>query len=116
MSTARTSSAAQPALARTLRLPSLVLFGLAYMTPLIVLGITLLAAAIPFSYTFTNKAPAGRWIFGAIGVYVVVIGLLFSVYPWIQFFPKEKMGELALSAILISVLSTWLCNADSLRR
>jgi amino acid transporter len=33
------SSAGAPALARTLRLPSLVLFGLAYMTPLIVLGI-----------------------------------------------------------------------------
>ena len=34
-----TTSPAEPALARTLRLPSLVLFGLAYMTPLIVLGI-----------------------------------------------------------------------------
>lgn len=33
------SSSSAPALARTLRLPSLVLFGLAYLTPLIVLGI-----------------------------------------------------------------------------
>lgn len=33
------SGSAQPTLTRTLRLPSLVLFGLAYMTPLIVLGI-----------------------------------------------------------------------------
>lgn len=39
MPTVSPSSAARPALARTLRLPSLVLFGLAYMTPLIVLGI-----------------------------------------------------------------------------
>lgn len=39
MSTAPASASAQPSLARTLRLPSLVLFGLAYMTPLIVLGI-----------------------------------------------------------------------------
>lgn len=33
------TTAASPALTRTLRLPSLVLFGLAYLTPLIVLGI-----------------------------------------------------------------------------
>ncbi|QZY53226.1 APC family permease [Leucobacter tenebrionis] len=34
-----TSAAAPPSLSRTLRLPSLVIFGLAYLTPLIVLGI-----------------------------------------------------------------------------
>lgn len=39
MSTTATSTATPPALTRTLRLPSLVLFGLAYLTPLIVLGI-----------------------------------------------------------------------------
>jgi tetratricopeptide (TPR) repeat protein len=78
--------------------------------PLLFLAGTLLAAAIPFSHTFTNKAPAGRWVFGGIGVYVLIAGTIILLATWLPIIDANVAVNLAVVAMLLSVLSTWLSN------
>ena len=84
--------------------------------PLLFLAGTLLAAAIPFSHTFTNKSSAGRWLFGGIGVYVVIAGTIVLLAPWLPFVDANVAVNLAIVAILLSVLSTWLSNWRAVHR
>ncbi|MEV8254664.1 APC family permease [Rhodoglobus sp. NPDC076762] len=58
-----------PTLARTLKLPSLVLFGLAYMTPLIVLGIFGVVASV------TSGASAAAYL-------VATVAMLFTAFSY----------------------------------
>jgi tetratricopeptide (TPR) repeat protein len=80
--------------------------------PLLV-GATLVAAAFPFAYTFTNRA-RGRWLFGAVGAFVVVVGF---VNAGMLFAGQKLDGPIPglLSVALFAVIAcTWLCNVSAL--
>jgi tetratricopeptide (TPR) repeat protein len=83
---------------------------------LLFLAGTLLAAAIPFSHTFTNKAPAGRWLFGGIGVYVLIAGTIVLCADWLLFIDAKVAVNLAVLGMLLSVFSTWLSNWRAVHR
>ncbi len=83
---------------------------------LLIGGVTLIGAAFPFAYTFTNSIPTGRLVFGGIGVFIYAVGAIYitqsltgeSLGTW-----TANLGQLAFLAV-IGV--TWLCNVRSLNR
>jgi tetratricopeptide (TPR) repeat protein len=78
---------------------------------------TLLAAAIPFSHTFTNESRIGRAVFGAIGGFALFAGFLILLAPVIEGFIKPStIVDTAFIAILLAAISTWLSNVSALRR
>ncbi len=84
---------------------------------LLIIAATLVAAAVPFSHTFTNKSAAGRWIFGAIGAFALIAGGLIVFQPLIAGILDAKTAvSIGSAAFLFSVLSTWLCNIPGLRQ
>ena len=78
-------------------------------------GATLVGAAFPFAYTFTNIT-WGRWLFGAVGMVVIGTGAVILT----QYFAHQKFGSLAEGMIGLSVLcviaTTWLCNVTAINR
>ncbi len=86
------------------------------LPPLFILGLTLIAISFPFAYTFTNKAPAGRILFGLTGVYVLMIGLLNTAVA-LGYLPESPVLASATIAAWISVMVvTWLANVRALNR
>lgn len=88
---------------------------LAGIPPLIVLGLTGIGASFPFAYTFTNVAP-GRFLFGAIGLFVVATGALnvaavLGVGEVVNL--SRAMGRIAWLAV---VATTWIASVPSLNR
>lgn len=84
---------------------------------LLLVAAMLVAAAVPFSHTFTNRSPVGRLLFGAIGVFALVAGALFIFQPLIGSVIDAKTAmSLGSAALIFSVLSTWLCNIPGLQR
>ena len=80
-------------------------------------GATLIAAAFPFAYTFTNDAPVGRWIMGASGVFVILTGALILAGMLASSLPLTKFGlELVPPALLAVFLVTLLANFRFFRR
>jgi tetratricopeptide (TPR) repeat protein len=81
----------------------------------LIIGGTLVAAAFPFAYTFTN-ASAGRWLFGGVGAVVVAVGVLNLV----EVLARVRFGSWLEGAtgiaLLAVVATTWLVNISALRR
>ncbi|HVE16894.1 MAG TPA: hypothetical protein VNB29_09155, partial [Chthoniobacterales bacterium] len=83
----------------------------------LILGATCVLAAFPFAYTFTNVT-WGRWLFGAIGGFVVTVGVADAIAEIIGEKPGEILGGLTALAILSVIVCTWICNirAINIRR
>jgi tetratricopeptide (TPR) repeat protein len=77
---------------------------------------TLLAAAIPLSHTFTNGSRLGRLIFGAIGAFALVAGLMILLAPWLTHWMSARtILDIAIAAVVTAMLSTWLANFKGFR-
>lgn len=76
----------------------------------------LLTSAIPLSHTFTNSSKIGRVVFGAIGVFALVSGVLVLFSPLLPASTAASVDEMAFSSIVVAMLSTWLANFNALRR
>lgn len=80
-------------------------------------GATLIAASFPFSYTFTNDAPVGRWIMAAVGTFAVLTGGVFMAGLVLGSMKLVHLATSMLGPALISVfLSTLLANFRFFRR
>jgi len=96
-----------------------VLFGAGFAANLlipIVAGAGLVAAAFPFSLTFTNNSPAGSRLFGCIGfgtLAAAVLVMVESVHPFLSDIVAVKIF---LSCLVCCIASTWLGNLRVLRR
>lgn len=78
---------------------------------------TLIAAAFPFSYTFTNDAPVGRWLMAAAGGFVIFTGCTMMVGFMADSASTVKFGIALLGPALVTVfLSTLLANFRFFRR
>jgi tetratricopeptide (TPR) repeat protein len=80
-------------------------------------GFSFLAAAIPFSLTFTNKSATGKWLFGSIGSICLLSGVASAVE---SFHPEVLPSEMLMLLIGVgiggAVLTTWIGNIPALRR
>jgi Tfp pilus assembly protein PilF len=76
-------------------------------------GATLVGAAFPFAYTFTN-VKWGRWLFGAIGALVVVAGVVNIVQACSAVDLKDAATTLSGLAFLGVIGTTWLSNVSAL--
>lgn len=81
-------------------------------------AIALIAAAFPFSMTFTNPSKAGAILFGAIGtVCLLVFGaLLLNYILYGEAPPGDSLVDLLLLAVFGAVATTWLGMVPALRR
>lgn len=97
----------------------LLLFGLGVwlnMLAPILFGAAFVAAAFPFSMTFTNQSRIGRVVFGSIGVLMLASALVVVAASVVS----EQAGGGALSLFILGLMAciacTWLGNIRSLRR
>ena len=81
-----------------------------------VLGIGLIAAAFPFSMTFTNGSRLGTWLFGAIGSITVFGAFLQLVAGHVPFIEARAALAIFTTGAIGCLLSTWLGNVPFLRR
>jgi tetratricopeptide (TPR) repeat protein len=79
----------------------------------LVIGATLVAAAFPFAYTFTNRSN-GKWLFGAAGAFVVAVGFASAGPLLVGQKPPEVVTGLVGVALLAVIACTWLCNVGAL--
>jgi len=88
---------------------------LAGIPPLIVLGLTGIGAAFPFAYTFTN-ATAGRFLFGAIGLFVCVTGAL-NIAALLGVGEVASLAKSTGSIAWLAVVgTTWICSIPAINR
>lgn len=84
--------------------------------PLVFVGGALAVGAIPWALTFTNDAPAGRWLFGSIGGFVYLAGSWaagqYAIYGTISQATQTLMGL----AVFAALLCTFIGNIGSLNR
>jgi tetratricopeptide (TPR) repeat protein len=84
---------------------------------IIFVGLTLIAAAFPMSLIFTNRSKAGRLVFGLIGGFVYLGGLLSLLLVTL---PVGSAGGFATTlfgwTMILALVTTWLGNIPALRR
>jgi tetratricopeptide (TPR) repeat protein len=87
----------------------------ASIDPLQKIGIACIAAAFPFSATFHNDHPTGRWVFGIAGAVVLACGVASGLISTIA--GESGMATILFSAtLIIGVLTTWMGAFGVLRR
>lgn len=93
------------------------LIGLATgIAPLLIIGLTLIAMAFPFAYTFTNKSHFGRMLFGATGLFVLATGLAnLAVATGLSPERTEISGATAIAGLAVMAV-TWLANVRALNQ
>ncbi len=84
--------------------------------PLFIVGLTLIAISFPFAYTFTNKAPAGRILFGLTGVYVLMVGMVNTAAALGYIQESPALSGATIAAWIAVMLVTWLANVRALNR
>ena len=95
----------------------LVLGGMASgILPLAVVGGALVVAAIPLALTFTNDAPAGRRLFGSIGLAVYLVGFWAAGELALCGDISERTQSLVGLAGFAALLCTFLGNVGSLHK
>ena len=81
------------------------------------LGLTLVSAVFPMSLVFTNRSKAGRIVFGFIGGFVYLGGLVSFL---LSFLAVGKAGDLAANlfgcTMILALIATWVGNIPALRR
>lgn len=88
---------------------------------LVVPGITLMVAAIPFSYVFTNQSKIGRWVFSSFALLILGAGLLmtlsaFAPTLFTKDFERDVIVPAAIAGMIAALATTWLSGIPSLRR
>jgi hypothetical protein len=95
----------------------LVLAGMASGTlPLALVGGALVVAAIPWSLTFTNDSPAGRRLFGAIGIAVYLVGFWAAGELGLHGSISQTTQSLGSLVGFAALLCTFIGNVGSLRK
>jgi hypothetical protein len=95
--------------------PLFVVGMLAHIPAAKVAGITLVGAAFPFAYTFKN-ATAGRWLFGAIGAFVLAAGAV-NLTAVVSGDSSHRAAEVLGGLAFLSVLAvTWIANIPAIQR
>lgn len=84
--------------------------------PLVIAGVTLIAAAFPMAYTFTNASNVGRVVFGLTGAFVYGIGAVNLIESVTGATFGSWVGGASYLALLAVVAVTWLCNVSALYR
>jgi tetratricopeptide (TPR) repeat protein len=83
---------------------------------IVLLALTLIAAAFPMSLVFTNPSKLGRIVFGSIGA-AVYAGGLYAIagasFPW---FSESGAMTVFGFALILALLTTWIGNIPALRR
>jgi tetratricopeptide (TPR) repeat protein len=97
-------------------LPAMLIGVFAGIHWLLALGLTLLGAAFPLSYTFTNTSRPGRWIFGGVGAFVYAAGLAVLLAPVLGGAGEELSGGMAGFAILAVIVTTYVANIPALNQ
>lgn len=82
----------------------------------IVLGTALVAAAFPFSLTFTNSSRKGSVLFGAIGAGMLAVSFLYAIQVLFPAVPKELASQAFFGGLIACLGCTWLGNIPALRR
>jgi tetratricopeptide (TPR) repeat protein len=84
---------------------------------IIFVGLTLIAAAFPMSLVFTNRSRAGRIVFGLVGAFVYLGGLVSLL---LVVLPLGSVGNFATTlfgwTLVLALVTTWLGNIPALRR
>jgi tetratricopeptide (TPR) repeat protein len=84
---------------------------------LVFVGLTFIAAAFPMSLFFTNRSRPGRIVFGSVGAFVYLGGLLSLLFV-VQ--PIGNAGDFATTlfgwTMILALVTTWLGNIPALRR
>lgn len=83
---------------------------------LFVIGTCLAASAFPLSMTFTNEAPAGRWIFGTIGFAMLALAPVLLADMFFGILPQELGSNIFTVGLIICLGTTWAGNVSGLRR
>ncbi|CAN5587948.1 hypothetical protein BH09VER1_BH09VER1_40660 [soil metagenome] len=100
----------------TLGLPFFIIGIIFGLQPLLISGATLMAAAFPLTYTFNNEVTAGRYIFGATGLFIYVVGAANLLHEFSDSGRDEGLAGLTTIAWFAVIAVTWLCNVPSLNR
>jgi tetratricopeptide (TPR) repeat protein len=83
----------------------------------IFVGLTLIAAAFPMSLVFTNRSKAGRIVFGLVGSFVYLGGLVSLL---LLVLPADSARGCATPifgwTMILALVTTWLGNIPALRR
>ena len=84
---------------------------------LVFLGLTFVSAVFPMSLVFTNRSKAGRIVFGLVGAFVYLGGLVSFL---LLFLPADSAGDFATSifgcSMILALIATWIGNIPALRR
>lgn len=84
------------------------------VNPLLILGGTLILAAIPWTCIFNNQNKTGRIFYGSLAILFWILGLVGTIGGWI--FGLAKMTSLFGIMILLFALCTWLGAFGFLRK
>src|ERR1700688_3375034 len=83
----------------------------------IFVGLTLIAAAFPMSLVFTNRSKPGRIVFGLVGGFVYLGGLVSLL---LLVLPRDDARGFATTlfgwTMILALVTTWLGNIPALRR
>jgi Flp pilus assembly protein TadD len=100
----------------TLGIPLAITGAVARSTPIAVVGLTLVASAVPLAYAFVNDSKAGRIFFGASGAIALATGLAMAAMTAKLIPGSDALGFAVFVAIVLVLLSTWLSNVRALHR
>jgi Tfp pilus assembly protein PilF len=80
------------------------------------IGLGSIAAAFPFSLTFTNESRLGRWLFGAIAAAAIIGTIAIVLALALPALPQKGITDFFTGACIACLASTWLGNISSLVR
>jgi Flp pilus assembly protein TadD len=84
---------------------------------LIFLGLTFVSAVFPMSLVFANRSKAGRIVFGLVGAFVYLGGLISFL---LLFLSVRSAGDIATNlfgcTMILALIVTWIGNIPALRR
>lgn len=88
------------------------------ITPLMVIGGTLCAGALPATLALTNESKRGRWVFGSIMAYVYLVGLGVAVSESFRSSKELADGSVLLltAGAVFTFLCTWIGGISALHR
>jgi len=83
----------------------------------IFVGLTLIAAAFPMSLVFTNRSKPGRVVFGLVGAFVYLGGLLSLLLVVLPVGSGSGFATTLFGwTMILALITTWLGNIPALRR
>lgn len=78
------------------------------ISPLMIIGGTLCAGALPATLALTNESKRGRWVFGSIMAYVYLAGLGVAVSE--SFRSGKELADVSILLLTAGAVFTFLCT------